>query len=131
MSKDSKTKWYELAACKNMDTNIFFPDIGDNSYNPLAIATCSDCPVKDPCLQDALTRDEKGYWGGTTQADRVRLRKTIPSAEGLAPCGTVAAHSRHLRRKEECDTCRRAYNDHKRERMRANRQSVGTRALRG
>ena len=42
-----------------------------------AIAVCSDCPVREECLELALrnwTVGRHGVWGGTVPAERNRLR---------------------------------------------------------
>jgi WhiB family transcriptional regulator, redox-sensing transcriptional regulator len=38
---------------------------------------CAACPVRDECLQHAVTSDERyGIWGGLNQEERRGLRQT-------------------------------------------------------
>jgi WhiB family redox-sensing transcriptional regulator len=65
------------AACVNEDPEIFFP------YEPSlylkqvkqAKEVCASCPLKMNCLAEALVEKHEGIWGGTTAADRGRIRK--------------------------------------------------------
>lgn len=67
------------AACKGMDTEIFFS-------RGLGVATarkiCAGCPARVPCLEYALNWDREhpvffdriqGVWGGTNEAERRKL----------------------------------------------------------
>jgi WhiB family redox-sensing transcriptional regulator len=74
--------WSTLAACKGKDTAIFYPRGASegrgtmpDAYNePRAI--CNACPVREACLEFALTMEGYngiGMWGGTTPRERVRI----------------------------------------------------------
>ena len=39
-----------------------------------AIAICRQCPVRLPCLVEAIKTNSEGVWGGTTHNQRKRLR---------------------------------------------------------
>lgn len=66
--------WREDAACRTLDTAIFFPDTEEES-GP-AVAVCASCPVREECLEFALlTRQDDGIWGGLTETERRRLRR--------------------------------------------------------
>ncbi len=72
--------WREQAACRASDPELFFP-VG--STGPVlaeieaATAVCKSCPVRQPCLQFALdTNQDAGIWGGTTEDERRRLRRS-------------------------------------------------------
>lgn len=73
--------WRARAACRGMDTAIFFPDIQGpgaptNAAVAAARAVCDRCPVRDECLRFALVnRERDGVWGGTSPSER-RLRRT-------------------------------------------------------
>ena len=68
------TTWRDEAACKGLDTAMFFP-VTDDAAGP-AKAVCAGCPVRDACLDWALTaRQEDGVWGGLTENERRRLRR--------------------------------------------------------
>lgn len=63
---------------------------------------CDGCPVKNACLSYALTDPElRGIWGGTTTADRVKLR-----GDRGDKCGTYAGYLAHRKRDETaCVRC--------------------------
>ena len=68
--------WTDHAACKGMDSSIFFAERGDTTMVRRARKICDTCPVKQPCLEFALEHNEKiGYWGGTTPRQRRSLKK--------------------------------------------------------
>lgn len=66
----------EGAACIGLDPELFFPT---NNMNPkierLLKKTCMNCPVFDACLDYALKVKVSGYWAGTTERNRVELRR--------------------------------------------------------
>lgn len=61
------------AACRGMDPELFYAEGG------AAIAkmkeVCAVCPVRQKCLEWAVTREEFGVWGGTTARERAALRR--------------------------------------------------------
>jgi hypothetical protein len=62
-----------------VDTNLFFPGRDDKADQAAAKAVCAGCPVRDACLAEALygpqaASDDAGVFGGTTPAERARLR---------------------------------------------------------
>jgi WhiB family redox-sensing transcriptional regulator len=66
--------WRHEAACRDFDTDVFFPDSDENA-GP-AIAICATCPVREQCLDFALsTNQADGIWGGTTETERRRIRR--------------------------------------------------------
>jgi WhiB family transcriptional regulator, redox-sensing transcriptional regulator len=73
-SKTESGRWWEQAACKDADPDLFFPVSGIGSGRRQAAeakAVCASCGVRQLCLDYALvTRQEYGVWGGTTEADR-------------------------------------------------------------
>jgi WhiB family transcriptional regulator, redox-sensing transcriptional regulator len=43
-----------------------------------AKAVCQSCDAKEPCLAFALaTNQESGVWGGTSEEERRRLRRSL------------------------------------------------------
>lgn len=73
--------WRDRAACRNSDPDLFFP-VG--STGPAleeiraAKALCARCPVQDQCLAFALeTNQDSGVWGGATEEERRKLRRTM------------------------------------------------------
>lgn len=62
------------AACAGMDTNLFYPERGED--NAQAVAVCRDCPVREQCLDHAVRNGETyGVWGGLSGKQRRRLRR--------------------------------------------------------
>lgn len=70
----SNSRWREHAACNQpgVDPAIFFPEVGGNKGAKQARRICATCPVKQPCLYDALSNNETmGIWGGMTYRQRL------------------------------------------------------------
>jgi WhiB family redox-sensing transcriptional regulator len=66
--------WREDAACRDLDTAIFFPETDDDVA--AAKAVCATCPVRESCLEFALvTRQDDGVWGGLDENERRRVRR--------------------------------------------------------
>ena len=64
--------WYDDAACRDADTDVFFP-VSESQAGP-AKAICAECPVREACLEYALeARPPDGVWGGLTPIERHRL----------------------------------------------------------
>ena len=67
--------WQDHAACKGTPTEVFF----DVQYKKRALALCSKCPVQIDCLDYRFKTlnapdEDAGIWGGTTRAQRSRMR---------------------------------------------------------
>jgi WhiB family redox-sensing transcriptional regulator len=87
--------------CSKIDPDFFFPvddpldDTGDSSklkiYSDehLAKAICDGCPLKLPCALYALQTGPQGIWGGTTESERLAIRRgravKLQKSLGLAP----------------------------------------------
>lgn len=68
-----REEWKVDAACRDMDTAVFFPTRGEDVR--AAQAVCDGCPVRAECLEYALTTaDQFGIWGGESERSRRRLR---------------------------------------------------------
>jgi WhiB family redox-sensing transcriptional regulator len=66
-------RWRELAACRGADLEVFFPGRGE-SAGP-ARRVCAACPVRQPCLDYAISnRIAHGIWGGLTEQERRALQ---------------------------------------------------------
>lgn len=66
--------WQADAACRDTETDIFFP-ASESDAGP-ALAVCRICPVRHECLEWALaTRQNDGIWGGATDSERRRIRR--------------------------------------------------------
>ncbi|MDX6353219.1 MAG: WhiB family transcriptional regulator, redox-sensing transcriptional regulator [Streptomyces sp.] len=71
--------WQEQAACRTEDPELFFP-VGQSGSAKLQVRRaqeiCAGCPVRQPCLRDALSGgDVSGVWGGTTEDERRAMRR--------------------------------------------------------
>ena len=66
-------RWRELAACRGTGLEVFFPSRGESAAP--ARQVCAACPVRQPCLDYAITnRITYGIWGGLTERERRALR---------------------------------------------------------
>ncbi|MEZ5217866.1 MAG: WhiB family transcriptional regulator [Ilumatobacteraceae bacterium] len=63
--------WQLRASCRGVGPDVFFPSRGESSA--AAREFCAGCPVSAPCLEYAIANDCRGWWGGTSERDRVRL----------------------------------------------------------
>ena len=73
----SKT-WRERAACRGIDTDVFFDVDGVFTLERLnkAKSICSDCEVQDDCLMYAVDNNiVAGIYGGMTRKNRLAIRK--------------------------------------------------------
>lgn len=77
-------EWLADAACRGLDPELFFPSRGQDTSQALAV--CRACPVRFECLEAALDRGEKfGIWGGMSERQRRRLRRTRHAARQPEP----------------------------------------------
>ena len=68
-------EWMREANCRNMDTDLFFPELGAQ-YSTFAKEVCKECPVQDPCLWYAnKNREMDGMYGGMTPNQRLQWRR--------------------------------------------------------
>ena len=68
--------WRQHAACRGVEPDTFYPASDEEAE--VAKAVCAVCPVRQPCLEYALTsRERDGVWGGATEKERRRIRATL------------------------------------------------------
>lgn len=68
----SSPTWRKRAACRGLDPEVFYPASDEEAEEAKAI--CGECPVRQLCLEHALThRERDGVWGGLTERERRRL----------------------------------------------------------
>lgn len=103
------------AACRDVDPDMFFPHAGQSHDEAKAI--CAACPVLDVCRDHAIRHERWGIWGGTSERERMRLRRELGiRLETAREHGTAAGYMQHLRRGEQaCVSCREANTAKKRE----------------
>lgn len=71
--EDEDTSWWDDAACKGMDAQLWYPRKGATAKDGRAV--CAGCPVVDRCLEHAIaTYERQGAWGGSSDRQRRRLR---------------------------------------------------------
>jgi WhiB family redox-sensing transcriptional regulator len=71
--------WRNYAACRNVDPDLFFPLGTVGASLPQieqAKRVCATCPVSTACLRWALDSGDAGVWGGTTEEERRRHRRS-------------------------------------------------------
>jgi WhiB family transcriptional regulator, redox-sensing transcriptional regulator len=66
--------WWELAACRSVDPDIFFPisRTGPGQADVArAKAICAGCRIRRGCLDYAIdSHQADGVWGGTSEEER-------------------------------------------------------------
>jgi WhiB family redox-sensing transcriptional regulator len=68
--------WAERAACRGMDSDLFFPTHGDHAALQAAKAVCATCPVTAECRAYADRIEENdGVFGGASGRQRSRERR--------------------------------------------------------
>jgi len=72
-------EWRELGSCRKLDTGLFFP-IGQTGDAEVKIArakkVCAACPVRQQCLEFAITTNQEyGVWGGHSEDERRVVRR--------------------------------------------------------
>ncbi len=66
--------WATKARCLQAEPDTFFPEKGGSTREAKRI--CSECEVREPCLEYALENDEHfGIWGGLSERERRRLKR--------------------------------------------------------
>lgn len=71
---DLDRSWVSRAACRDMDTELFYPTRGESVRE--AKAVCARCPVIEECLEWALAVPEKfGIFGGLSALERRQMRR--------------------------------------------------------
>jgi WhiB family transcriptional regulator, redox-sensing transcriptional regulator len=68
------TEWMAGGNCASEPPSRFFPS--DGVGVEVARRICATCPVKEQCLEHALTnRIDHGVWGGASERERRRILK--------------------------------------------------------
>ena len=64
--------WRTDAACRGMDTDLFFPPRGGDGWR--AKRVCARCPVRAECLDEHLG-ETVGVFGGLSPKERIAERR--------------------------------------------------------
>jgi WhiB family transcriptional regulator, redox-sensing transcriptional regulator len=87
--------WLSRSACLGADPDVFFPISSTAAAAPQvarAKAICADCPVRPTCLDFAMAnRDLQGIWGGTTDEERRKARRSKARSAARAARAARAA----------------------------------------
>ena len=79
--------WRTRAACRGMNTDMFFPERGDGAGVDVAKAVCGTCPVAADCLDEAINLPdgwgEIGIWGGAVVENVVQALARIVVGEQM------------------------------------------------
>lgn len=71
----SELDWQDLALCAQIDSELFFPEKGCSTTE--AKKVCFSCDARDDCRDYAVANDERfGVWGGLSERERRRMKKT-------------------------------------------------------
>jgi len=74
--RNPELAWMADASCKGLPSGLFHPSDGDNHTAYEAKRICAACPVKQTCLDFAITNSERsGIWGGLNLPERRRYAK--------------------------------------------------------
>lgn len=74
--------WMDRALCKELPSDMFFPDTSAYAMAKEAKKACSLCAVRLDCLDYALSIPGlTGVFGGTTEYDRIRLKRKMKRDE--------------------------------------------------
>jgi WhiB family transcriptional regulator, redox-sensing transcriptional regulator len=78
-----RSRWWERAACRGEDPELFFPTRCEVEKVQAAKAVCARCPVRAECLEYALAVNEQnGIWGGLSGKQRRAERRRRQRAVG-------------------------------------------------
>lgn len=109
-------EWVNDAACKGMETDLFFPPVGSNNLQ--ARQVCDACPVLEQCRNYARQNSERhGVWGGESPKERRSgergiSRRSLESPIPASKHGSEGGYQMHRRRGEQaCTPCLAAHSD--------------------
>jgi WhiB family redox-sensing transcriptional regulator len=69
----------EGASCAGFNTELFFPVTikEEKEIRPYLEMMCNDCPVYQKCFNYAINVQVDGFWAGTMDEDRRKLREQL------------------------------------------------------
>lgn len=81
------TDWRHRAACRGMDTKIFFPKHGDTEGSRAAVKICQRCDVREECYawSNNIRAVKHGIFGGMTPNQRKARRREEGYPEPTMP----------------------------------------------
>jgi len=88
---EAQQSWFHQSACREVETDVFFPTSTGPMSSRRAKAICATCGVRVECLVFALRhREVEGIWGGLTERER---RSVMRRAGGAS---VVRQEDRHV-----------------------------------
>lgn len=79
--RDKRWDWRDDAQCREIGTDLFYPNDGDRWTALMAKGLCVRCPVRHECLEFALeTCEPEGIWGGMSPRERMAMRRAKVTA---------------------------------------------------
>lgn len=66
-------EWMQRGLCREVDMDLFFPE--SHQTGEIAKRVCRKCEVINECLQYAIETRSVGIWGGTSENQRIKLRR--------------------------------------------------------
>jgi WhiB family transcriptional regulator, redox-sensing transcriptional regulator len=96
------TSWMEMARCRDVDPQVFFPNDGPGVQ--AAQRYCAECLVRESCLEYALENHiQHGVWGGASERARRRIshqrRRALARSAAPTPRVRDEAEDAHHTRK--------------------------------
>lgn len=69
--------WDGTPACSGTETDLWFPIENSKAYanKTLLQRTCKRCPVQMQCAEYSIHNDVQGYWAGTSDEQRRKIRR--------------------------------------------------------
>ena len=69
MATKATSSWWDMAACRSADPELFFPV--SSTAAGQAKALCAHCCIRQRCLDYAIdSHQAHGVWGGTSEEER-------------------------------------------------------------
>lgn len=65
------------ANCAGTDTEDWFTETTIYTNKDTLKKICNACEAQDECLQYALEYNVQGYWGGTSEQERIQVRRRL------------------------------------------------------
>jgi WhiB family transcriptional regulator, redox-sensing transcriptional regulator len=100
VAREEGRGWLDLAACRDTDPALFFPERGEKAKAQAAKQVCAACQVQQQCrdlaVRTARSREEDhGIFGGTTPHQRSGLRGNPAPAPSVWYQDRAAAEQAH------------------------------------
>ena len=107
-------QWLQQAACRGLDPDLFYPDVGGSAME--ARAVCTSCPVIRECFDDVMATETQGERHGVIAGMIPKERAAeYRRARGKTPRQRVIEHNtergynaHRANGEEACDGCKKA-----------------------